>query len=231
LDNSAADRAIKLLKNKDIAALIMEPIICNLGVVVPEKVFMQKIQSACKKYGTLLIIDEVATGFGRTGKVFASEHYDLRPDIMCLAKGITGGYGGLGATIMTPEVAKSMEWDFSFYSTFGWHPLSVEVAIANIEFILQKKKILLNNTNRMGKYFEGRLRKMEFKYSPEIRVRGLAIGVEFKQPKYALQIVDKCREKGLLFSGLGDKIFTLFPALNIDLKTAKTGLDILERCL
>ena len=106
LDSSAANRVIKLLSNKNIAALIMEPIICNLGVLIPEKNFMRKVQAACKQYGTVFIMDEVATGFGRTGKLFASEHYGLKPDIMCLAKGMTGGYGGLGAAIMTPEIAK-----------------------------------------------------------------------------------------------------------------------------
>lgn len=231
LNNQAAAETIKLLKNKDIAALIMEPIICNLGVVIPEKDFMQKIQFACKKYGTLFISDEVATGFGRSGKMFASEYYNLKPDIMCLAKGITGGYGGLGATIMTPEVAKSMEWDFSFYSTFGWHPLNAAAAIANIKFILQNKRVILDNTNKMSKYFEKRLQKMKFNYPAEIRVKGLAIGVEFNQSNYALQVINKCQTKGLLFSGLGNKVFTLFPALNVDIKIAKTGLDILEKCI
>jgi len=231
LDDKAADEVMKLLKNEDIAALIMEPIICNLGVVIPEKGFMRKIQAACKKHSALLVIDEVATGFGRTGKLFASEHYGVQPDIMCLAKGITGGYGGIGATIMTPEVAKSMEWNFSFYSTFGWHPLNVEATIANIKFILQKKKALLDNTNKMSKYFEERLQNMKFKHPATIRIKGLAIGVEFSQPDYALQIVDKCQKRGLLFSDLRNTIFTLFPALNVDMKTAKDGLDILEECI
>lgn len=231
LDDKAADKIEKLLKNRDIAALIMEPIICNLGVIIPEQNFMSRIQMACKKYGTLLVIDEVATGFGRTGKMFASEYYNLAPDIMCLAKGITGGYGGLGATIMTPAVAKSMEWDFSFYSTFGWHPLSVEAAIANIKYILKKKNNLLNNANKISKYFKERLNNMKFKYPAEIRIKGLAIGVEFKRPNYANQIVNRCRKKGLLFSSLGNNILTLFPALNINKQTAKNGLDILESYL
>lgn len=230
LDNKAAKKVEKLLNNKDIAALIMEPIICNLGVIIPEKEFMTRIQKACKKYGTLLIIDEVATGFGRTGKMFASEHFNLKPDIMCLAKGISGGYGGIGATITTEEVAKSMEYDFSFYSTFGWHPLSVEASIANIKYIMKNNKIL-KNTLEMSDYFQERLATMKYKCDTEIRIKGLAIGIEFEQDGYSLEILSKCFKSGLLFQDLGENILTLFPALNIDYKTAKKGLDIFEECL
>lgn len=231
LDAEAGKKAERLLKQKEIAAFISEPIICNLGVVIPDKEFFEITQKACKKYGTLLIADEVATGLGRTGKLFASEYYNLKPDIICLAKGLTGGYGVLGTTIMTEKVAQSMRFDFSFYSTFGWHPLNVQAAIANLKFLLRKKASLLKNVVKMSRYFEKRLKTMKFKYPAKIRVKGLAIGVEFKEKDYAVEVVNKCRNKGLLFSELGPYIFTLFPALTIDQKTAKKGLDILESCL
>ncbi len=231
LDAKAAEKVKKILSKKDIAAFIMEPIICNLAVIIPEKEFMAKVQKACKKYGTVFIIDEVATGFGRTGKMFASEYYNLKPDIMCLAKGVTGGYGGLGTAITTKEIAKSMEYDFSFYSTFGWHPLNVEAAIANLRFIMKSKNKLLKNTVAMEQYFKERLEKMKFKCLVKIRVRGLAIGVEFSKNGYASDIVDRCMKKGLLFSTLENNSFTIFPALNINKKIAKEGLDILESCL
>jgi len=227
LNVKAAKEVEELLSKGDIAAFISEPIICNLGVVIPKKEFFDIVQAACKKYGTVFIIDEVATGFGRTGKLFASEHYNLEPDIMCLAKGITGGYGGLGVAIMTEEVAKSMEYDFSFYSTFGWHPLNVEATIANIRYLLMRKNQILKNVSGMSALFKSRLEKTQFKYPTEIRVKGLAIGVEFKKEGYAKEIMDKCRDKGLLFSDLGPYIFTLFPTLNIDKKTAEEGLNVL----
>ena len=231
LDARAGKKVEKILKKRDVAAFISEPIICNLGVVIPDKEFFNIVQRACKKYRTIFIMDEVATGFGRTGKLFASGHYGLKPDIMCLAKALTGGYGGLGTTITTKEMAKSMEFDFSFYSTFGWHPLNVEAAIANVGFILKNKEKILKNVNRMSKYFEERLNSMKFKYPVAIRIKGLAIGVEFKKKGYATDIVDRCMKKGLLFSDLGFCTFTLFPALNINEKTAKKGLDILESCI
>jgi acetylornithine/succinyldiaminopimelate/putrescine aminotransferase len=110
----------------------MEPISVNLGVLIPEMEFMAELAKLCRRYGTLLIMDEVATGFGRTGTLFASERYHLEPDIMCVAKAVTGGLGGSGATITTAAVAKSMEENGSYYSTCGWHPRSVRVAIATI---------------------------------------------------------------------------------------------------
>src|SRR5262249_14268322 len=119
LNKKAAKEVEKLLSKGDIAAYISEPIVCNIGVEIPTPEYYEIIQNACRKYGTVFIIDEVATGFGRTGKMFASEYYSLSPDIMCMSKGISGGYGAIGATIMTEKVAKSFEFDFSFYSTYG----------------------------------------------------------------------------------------------------------------
>jgi acetylornithine/succinyldiaminopimelate/putrescine aminotransferase len=231
LNAEAGKQVEKMLSKKDIAGFIMEPIICNLGVIMPDKEFIDIVAKACKKYGTLFIADEVATGFGRTGKMFASEHYNLEPDIMCLAKGLTGGYGASGATIMTEEVAKSMEFDFSFYSTFGWTPMNVEATLANIKYILKNKNQIFRNVSEMSKYFEKRLQGMNFKYPAKIRIKGLAIGVEFEKDGYAGKVVKKCRDNGLLFSTLGSTMFTLFPALNINKKIAKKGLDLMEKSI
>lgn len=229
LDANAGRNVEKILKNENVAAFIAEPIICNLGVVIPDKEFFDIVSDACKTYGTLLIMDEVATGFGRTGKLFASEYYKLKPDIITLGKALTGGYGSLGATLMTSAIAKSMEFDFSIYSTFGWIPIAVEGTIANIKFILKNK--LWKNAAKMGKYFEKRLREMKFKYPADIRVKGLAIGIEFGKKGYATEIMKSAMSNGLLFSDLGPYIITLFPALNVDKKTVDMGLGILSDCL
>lgn len=230
LDNKAAERVERRLKKRDIAALIMEPIILNLGVLIPQQEFMTRIQKACKKYGTLLIMDEVATGFGRTGKLFATEHYNIEPDIMTMAKAITGGYAGMGATIITEKIAKAIGYESSYWSTYGWHPLSVAAALANIKYLLKHQKKIAENTAAMSQYFRSRLVRMKFKYAPEIRIKGLAIAVKFKQANYADKIVERCFRKGILLSST-NRGFTFFPALTIDRKTAKKGLDILENCL
>lgn len=231
LNINTAREVEKLLSKKDVAAYISEPIIMNLGVEIPTQEYYDIVQEACKKYGTVFVIDEVATGFGRTGKLFASEYYNLKPDIMILGKGLTGGYGALGATIMTKELAKSFEVDFSFYSTFGWHPLNTAATIASIKYLLKNKSPILSNTNKMGKYFEERLLKMKFKYPAEVRVKGLAIAVKFKVGGYASEIVSKSLKNKLLMSTLSPFIFTIFPPLTIDKKTVNKGLDILESCL
>jgi putrescine aminotransferase/taurine--2-oxoglutarate transaminase len=103
-------------------------------------------------------------------------------------------------------------------------------ALANIKYMLKHRKEIENNTQVMSQYFYTRLTQMQFKYSSEIRIIGLAIAVKFKQKDYAEKIIKKCLAKGVLLSST-DKGFTFFPALNIDLQTAKQGLDILEQCI
>lgn len=231
LNDKAADQIEEYLKGKDVAAVIMEPIICNLAVVIPEKSFMTRLQKLCKQHNCLLIIDEVATGFGRTGKLFGAELFNLKPDIMVMAKAITGGYAPLGAVITTKQISASMKFDSSYYSTYGWHPLAVAAAIANIKFIQKHQDELLDHTLEISEYFQERLSVMKFKSERDIRIKGLAIGFEFKKKGYANKIVDCAQKKGLLISSHSETEFTMFPPLNITKKTAEQGLDIFEACL
>lgn len=231
LNKETAAVVEEFLSKGDIAAYISEPIICNLGVVIPTHEYFTIVQAACKKFGTVFIVDEVATGFGRTGRMFASELFGLEPDILCLAKGLTGGYGVMGATLMTDELARAMEYEFSFYSTFGWHPLNVAAAQANLDYLLSHKEEILRNVEKMSKYFKEELGKLPYKYPVDIRVQGLAIGLESQKEGYLKEVVSKCLDDGLITSELGSKILTLFPALNIDTETAKEGLKIFARNL
>lgn len=231
LDAIAAEKVEKELATSQYAAYISEPVICNLAVLIPETEFLQRVFRACKKYGTLFIMDEVATGFGRTGKLFATEHFKVEPDILIMAKGLTGGYGAMGATIMTEEVAKSMEFNFSFYSTFGWHPRNVEATLVNLEYLLAHKAEILKNVATMSSYFAKRLKEMNFAYPTEIRVKGLAIGLVCQKEGYLIDVMNRCIKKGLLVSELGKTMLTFFPALTIDQKTSKKGLDIFESSL
>jgi acetylornithine/succinyldiaminopimelate/putrescine aminotransferase len=231
LNEQALDKVERRLKGRNVAAFIMEPISINLGVLIPEERFMQGLQRLCRKYGTLLIADEVATGFGRTGKLFASEHFDLRPDIMCVAKAITGGLGGMGATLMTAPVAKSMEEHGSFYSTYGWHPRSVDVSIAAMRYIIKHEKRLLRNAVRLSDYIAERLSQIPFKGRASIHRKGLAFGIELEDERYASQLQEKSRRRGLLFSHESASTLLLLPALNMERSVAEKGLDILESCV
>jgi acetylornithine/succinyldiaminopimelate/putrescine aminotransferase len=227
LDTKALGKIETQLKRRDVAAFIMEPISINLGVLIPEKAFMTELQRLCRRYGTLLVMDEVACGFGRTGKIFASEHFDIRPDIVCLGKAITGGVAGMGAMLTTDAVGKSLEEDGNTWSTFGWHPRSVAVAIATCRYIIRAKKRLLENIAAMSDYFRARLSQMEFENPASISIQGLAIGVDFGDEEYASKVDGRCRRNGLLVSTLDTGIL-LLPALTVDRKVAERGLDILE---
>jgi adenosylmethionine-8-amino-7-oxononanoate aminotransferase len=231
LDDNAAKKLETRLKNKDIAALIMEPVICNLGVIIPEHSFMKRASALCRRYGTLLVMDEVACGFGRTGKLFAIEHFDIQPDVLCLAKAITGGYVPMGACITSEKIAgKVMKKGFQFYSTYGWHPLAVEAAIANIRYWKNHKETIFQNVTALSQCFTDRLSQMKFKSGATLRILGLAIGIEVSDQKYADRIQQKCLKKGLLFS-TEEKTLTLFPPLTMRQAIAEEGLEILETCL
>jgi adenosylmethionine-8-amino-7-oxononanoate aminotransferase len=230
LDERLLGKIETQLKKREVAAFIMEPISMNLGVLIPEDEFLPELQRLCRRYGTLLVMDEVATGFGRTGTLFASDQYDLQPDIITLAKAITDGVGGMGAMIATAEVASSMEEDGSFYSTYGWHPRSTAVAITTLKYIIRNERRLIAHVTATAEYFAMRLAAMNFRHDVEVRQRGLAIGLDFGDEDYADKVGERCRKKGLLVSPEGETVL-LIPALTIDQKTAQKGLDILERCV
>jgi adenosylmethionine-8-amino-7-oxononanoate aminotransferase len=227
LGRRAAERLEHLLEKRDVAAFIMEPISCNLAVMVPEDGFMKRAQQLCRRYGTLFIADEVACGFGRTGKLFASEHFDLRPDILCLGKAITGGYAPMGATCVTRKVAKSVEGKVGFWSTYGWHPSSVDTAIATVRWLKRNAGKLMRHVGEISAYVADRLAAMNFE---EIRIRGMAIAAETSDEDAASQIAERCRKNGLLLTTSGTAI-TMFPPLTLDRRTAGQGLDILESAL
>jgi acetylornithine/succinyldiaminopimelate/putrescine aminotransferase len=217
------------LKRRETAAVIMEPVSINMGVMIPEAAFMSGLQRLCRRYGTLLVMDEVASGFGRTGKLFACEHYEVKPDIMCIAKAVTAGVMPMGAMLSTDAVAKSMQ-DGNAYSTYGWHPRSVAAAIATLRYVERHRERLLENVIKTSAYFEERLRAMRIGARAEVRVRGLAIGLDFEKPDDASDLQKRCRKAGLLVTA-EDSVVLLLPALTIDRATAAVGLDILERCV
>jgi acetylornithine/succinyldiaminopimelate/putrescine aminotransferase len=208
--------AVKIIEGGEISAFVSEPIICNLGVIVPPKNFFNAVTKACKKTNTLFICDEVATGFGRTGKFFGLEHYNLDPDIITIAKGFSSGYAAIGATIAKPSVAESMRFEFSNYSTFGWHPLSVEAAISNMDYIL--KENLVENATQNGEYL---MKKLSAFCNPE--GKGLCIGFAEKRSGTDL----RCLKNGLILTALEGRV-VLFPPLDISKKEIDTAVKIIS---
>ena len=200
------------------------------GVMIPDLAFILRLQNICRNYGILLVMDEVATGFGRTGKLFATEHFGISPDILCMSKAITGGHAGLGATITTEKIANAVQGEINLYSTYGWHPLSTDVAIANVKYIIKHKIRLLNNAVKMEEIFRKRLSDMKFKKKPELNIIGCAIGVDVGSSAYAILIQQRCMKKGLLLNA-EDTSLIIFPALTIEKEVVEEGLDILEECI
>jgi acetylornithine/succinyldiaminopimelate/putrescine aminotransferase len=150
--------------------------------------------------------------------------------MLTFAKAATGGAAGIGGLLVREELAKVLEEDGNVYSTYGWHPLSVDVAIANVRWIKRNQSRLLRQVDRTSTYFAKRLRAMPFSEEAEVRWRGLAIAVDVRDAKYAERVAKKCRARGLLLDPQ-DSVLLLLPALNIDRATAKAGLDILEACV
>jgi acetylornithine/succinyldiaminopimelate/putrescine aminotransferase len=231
LDAKALGRIEQRLKRRDVAAFIMEPISINLGVMIPEKDVIRGVRDLCRRYGTLFVADEVATGFGRTGRVFACEHFDLDPDMLCVAKAMSGGLAPIGAVIATAPVAKSMEEnEGTFYSTYGWHPRSVAAAIATLRDLKKNRTRLFAGVAEISELFRVRLLQLEFEQPATVRIQGLAIGIDVGSEDYADAIVEKCRRNGLLVSTEGSTVL-LLPSLVIDRRTASRGLDILARSI
>ena len=229
LDAKALRRIEQRLKRRDVAAFIIEPISINLGVLIPDHDVIRRVRDLCRRYGTLFIADEVASGFGRTGRLFAFEHFDLDPDMICVAKAMSGGLAPIGAVIATAPIAQSMEEnEGTLYSTYGWPPRSVAAAIATLRGLKANRARLLAGVAEMSEYFRVRLLQLEFDRPAAVRIQGLAIGIDVADEDYADAIHDQCRRNGLLVSTEGSTVL-LLPSLAIDKRTAARGLDILAR--
>jgi len=210
-------QAVEAIQSKEFCAFISEPIITNLGAIVPPVSFFKEVKNACEETGTVFIMDEVVTGFGRTGKWFGFEQFGIVPDIIAIAKGFSAGYAAIGATIASKEIAESMRFDFSNYSTFGWHPLSTEAALATIGYI--QKKSLIKKSETAGNYL---MKKLSAFCKPD--GKGLCIGFETKNPK----IKRACLRAGLIIGEIENRA-VLLPPLEIQRKEIDKAVEILKK--
>jgi acetylornithine/succinyldiaminopimelate/putrescine aminotransferase len=219
-----------LLSSENFAAVVMEPVIINLGVVIPEAEFMKGLDEICKETGTLLIMDEAITGFGRTGKMFASEHYEIEPDILCMAKAITAGHAGMGAVMTTLAIDEKVGGQIGLYSSYGWHPISVDASLAALHYLQKNQKRLFDNVEQLAETFKKGISEVNFREKPDVRIKGAAIGIDLHDEDYASRIKEKALEKGLLMNTEGAALLFL-PNFEMTKKTALEGLDLLKSCV
>jgi len=228
--------ALRHFPNEDIAAVIVEPIQGEAGYIAPPKSFLPKIESACRRNDVLLIVDEVQTGFGRTGRMFACEHFGVEPDITTLSKALAAGLP-MGATVSRAEVA---DWEEGSHSnTMGGNLLSAAAALANISVI--EKEDLCGRAQRLGEHAMKRLEELKEKSKlvGDVRGLGLMIGVEFVKDKNTKEravseterIVIEAFNNGLILLPVGSSCVRIAPPLNIDITHLDQGIDILAKAV
>ena len=210
-----------------IGTVIIEPIQGETGIIVPPDDFLQKIRKICDQNNLVLIFDEIQTGLGRTGKMWASEHWSTIPDIMCLAKGIGGGLP-MGLTLCKPEILDAMKLG-EHSSTFAGNPLSCSAGIATIDSIVEEN--LVGNAVKVGNIFKNGLLELKENHRIIRDVRGLGLMLALELRFDIKDILFEGIKEGLLMLYSGRNIIRLLPPLVIDeIKVLKT-LDIMDNLL
>ncbi len=219
--------AITAAFSDEVAAVMLEPIQGEGGINIATNEYMQTVRSLCDKYDAILILDEVQTGIGRTGKWFGYQHFDIQPDIITMAKTLGGGFP-IGAMMATPEVAASLV-PGTHASTFGGNPLACAAGIAVIEAI--EEDSLLENTNKMGQYAIEKLQQLNQKHYiiDHLRNKGLMIGIQLNAP--GAKIVDKCLENGLRINCTQTNVLRFMPAMTVTKDQIDKAVEILDNVL
>ncbi|HYY24090.1 MAG TPA: adenosylmethionine--8-amino-7-oxononanoate transaminase [Candidatus Udaeobacter sp.] len=243
LNAAVNDAQEKLTENKaSLAALVMEPLMQGAAGMWPQPVeYVKAMSEICRDNGILLIFDEVATGFGRTGKMFACEHAGVAPDILCLAKGMTGGYLPLAATLTSEEIFSAFLGEYKEYKTFfhghtyTGNPLGCAVALANLE-LFAKENIVERMQPRIS-YIQERLNDfLALPHVSDVRQWGFMVAIELvkeKNPRstYPLEkrighkVILEARKRGIIIRPLGD-IIILLPPLTLPDDDLKLLLDV-----
>ena len=221
------EEKIKQLRERNVAAFIAEPIQGAGGVVIPPETYWPEIQRICSEYEILLIADEVITGFGRTGKWFGSDYYQIKPDLMTIAKGLSSGYLPIAGVMVSDEVASVLIEDggeFAHGFTYSGHPVACAVAAENLR-ILQEEKIIDTVANESGPYLEKKWKAIEdHPLVGEARSVGLIAALELVEDKVARTRFDselnagiKCRDNaisnGLMMRAIGDTMVLAPPLI------------------
>jgi 4-aminobutyrate aminotransferase len=226
---------VHLIAPDEVAAIVVEPIQGEGGYVVPPTAFLQGLRELTGKHGIMLVLDEVQSGMGRTGKMFAAEHFGLKGDIVNVAKGIASGLP-LGVTSSRADV---MDWPPGAHaSTFGGNPVACAAALATIKLLREK---YVSNAATVGEFLLGGLRDLQGKHEiiGDVRGKGLMLGVELVRSRQTKEraveernaLVQAMFRRGVLILGAGKNAIRLAPPLVLTMDQAKTLLRILDEAL
>jgi len=220
-------KAIKSATNDKTCAVILEPVQGEGGVNMPADGYLKKVRKWCDEKGILLILDEIQTGIGRLGTLFAYEQYGVEPDIMTLAKGL--GSGVPIGTIMAKDSANVFA-PGEHGSTFGGNPLVCAAAYATLKYIIDNN--VVDNVRRVGQYFTERLEELKNKYRlvTDVRGRGLLLAIEFDR-EIAADVLQKCLENGLLVNRVKPNALRFMPPLIIGNSEVDEAINILDKVL
>lgn len=220
---------------EECAGIVVECVQGEGGYIPAPKEFLQGLRRICDEHGIMLIVDEVQSGMGRTGKMFASDHYDLKPDILCIAKGIASGLP-IGACVARADL---MTWPPGAHaSTFGGNPVAIAAALKTIELL---ERELLQNSADVGAYLQDGLRKMMQKHDciGDVRGLGMMIGVEFVEDKNSMKPAPELRdriernafERGLILLGAGANTIRWSPPLILTRENVDVALEIFDEAI
>ena len=229
-------------KGREIAALIIEPLVQGAaGMIVSPPGYLKRVRELCTKHAVLMIADEVAVGFGRTGQMFACEEEEVSPDLMCLAKGITGGYLPLAVTLTTDKIFEAFLGSYAekktFYHghTYTGNPLACAAALANLE-LFEKDQLIAGLQPKIKLLAEGLAKFTDLPWVGDIRQKGMMVGIELVQNKdikelfpFALNVGHRvtleARKRGLIIRPLGN-VIVLMPILSMSKRELRELLDI-----
>ena len=211
------------------AAVMLEPIQGEAGVIIPPAGYLKKVAETCKKNNVLFIADEIQTGLARTGKLFASDHEDVRPDVMIVGKALAGGFYPVSAVLADKPILGLFSAG-EHGSTFGGNPLAAAVARASLRVIREEK--LAERSQQLGEYFVEQLSEITSPHVKEVRGKGLLIGVELKpEAKGARRFCEALQTKGILAKETHDNVIRFAPPLVIDKETIDWALPLIREVL
>lgn len=224
------ENAILEIGPEKVAAFLVEPIQGEAGVKIPPDGYLKKVREICTKYNVLLILDEIQTGFGRTGALFACNHEDVKPDMLLLGKALGGGVYPVSACVTTKEIiGPDVITPGTHGSTFGGNPLAAAIGMKSIDIHLREN--LAERAKEMGAYFIKRLKEIAEKRTKipikEVRGKGLLIAVEFLED--ARQIVEELKENGILAKDTHSTIIRFAPPLVITKDEIDWAIDVIEK--